>query len=241
MVYLSHSSEVKFLALRALADGKTMDAVCYDYNVSERSIKRWKHQLEEEKSFIGTRKAAGRPRAIPNFLLIEIQRLLDESPSLYLDEIADYLAVMHEHQVNIATLARSLKDISYERKVMRTFAAQRDDQYRHNWLHWVITEFKAWHLVFVDESSKDGRTLARRYGRAMKGMSPEEVFNYDRGERWSILPALAVDGYLKLRVVEGSVDGSEFADFIINDVVRLRTGKLILASLIWTLLAACHE
>ncbi|KAI4518010.1 hypothetical protein K523DRAFT_223592, partial [Schizophyllum commune Tattone D] len=37
--------------------------------------------------------------------------------------------------------------------------------------------------------------------------------------RYSILPALTLDGYIACRVVEGSVDGDEFFDFIITDVL----------------------
>jgi hypothetical protein len=49
-----------------------------------------------------------------------------------------------------------------------------------------------------------------------------EVQIYDRGEHWSILPAISIDGYIALRIVCRSVDGAEFYDFIINDVVCVR-------------------
>lgn len=41
----------------------------------------------------------------------------------------------------------------------------------------------------------------------------------DRGIRYSILPTLTLDGYMAVCVVEGSVDGAEFYDFVVNDVV----------------------
>ena len=37
--------------------------------------------------------------------------------------------------------------------------------------------------------------------------------------RYSILPALSLDGYMAVRVVEGSIDGAEFYDFVVNEVV----------------------
>ncbi|KIJ04368.1 hypothetical protein PAXINDRAFT_36092, partial [Paxillus involutus ATCC 200175] len=37
---------------------------------------------------------------------------------------------------------------------------------------------------------------------------------------WSILPTLTIDGYLTVRIVEGSVDGAEFYDFIVNKVMN---------------------
>ena len=37
----------------------------------------------------------------------------------------------------------------------------------------------------------------------------------DRGTRYSILLAITVDGYIAVRVVEGSVDSVEFFDFVL--------------------------
>ena len=83
-----------------------------------------------------------------------------------------------------------------------------------------------WQFVVLDESSKDGRTLYRRYGRAPAGCraSSSATAPLERGTRYSILPALTVDGYITCiaaRAVEGSiqVDGLEFFDFVVEDVV----------------------
>ncbi|TFK85593.1 hypothetical protein K466DRAFT_465892, partial [Polyporus arcularius HHB13444] len=37
--------------------------------------------------------------------------------------------------------------------------------------------------------------------------------------RYSVLPALTVDGILTVRVVRGSVDGAEFYDWVISDLI----------------------
>ena len=58
-------------------------------------------------------------------------------------------------------------------------------------------------MVILDESSKDGRTLMRRYGHALSGEDPVVSESIDCGIRYSILPALTVDGYIAVRVVEG--------------------------------------
>lgn len=87
-------------------------------------------------------------------------------------------------------------------------------------MHWVLDNYSAEQLVFVDESSKDGRTIARRYGQARSGERAIEEFNHDRGERWSILLALSLEGYIALRIVEGSVNGDNFFDFIVEELVR---------------------
>jgi len=74
---------------------------------------------------------------------------------------------------------------------------------------------------FVDESSKDNRTIYHHYGRAPAGQRALVLdAEFVLGDRWSILPALSLDGYIAARVVPGSVDAAEFFDFITEDVVR---------------------
>ena len=76
-------------------------------------------------------------------------------------------------------------------------------------------------MVFLDESSKDGRTIFRKYGQSVQGEHPVNQVVQDRGTQYSILPAITVDGYIAVRVVEGSVDGAEFIDFVLNDLVSI--------------------
>ena len=74
-------------------------------------------------------------------------------------------------------------------------------------------------MVILGESSKDDRTLIRKYGRALSGIDPVLTVSLDRGIRYSILPALTLDGYIAIRAVEGSINGEEFFDFVVNDLV----------------------
>ncbi|KAF8228046.1 hypothetical protein L208DRAFT_1293428, partial [Tricholoma matsutake] len=78
-------------------------------------------------------------------------------------------------------------------------------------------------MVVLDESSKDGWTLIQKYGHAISGQDPflELPFS-DCGIQYSILLALTLDGYIAVQVVEGSIDGAEFYDFVVNDVVRMQ-------------------
>jgi hypothetical protein len=75
-------------------------------------------------------------------------------------------------------------------------------------------------MVFIDETSKDKRTVYRHYGRSIIGNCATINANFVWGERYSMVAALSLDGYEAVHVVPGSVDGEGFLDFIINDVVR---------------------
>ena len=102
---------------------------------------------------------------------------------------------------------------------MRKAATERDDIARSEWLLEITSLYTADQLVVLDETSKDDRTICRKYGRAPRGEDPFVEVSLERGVRYSILPALTIDGYLAVRVVEGSIDGAEFYDFVVNDVV----------------------
>ena len=83
----------------------------------------------------------------------------------------------------------------------------------------ILNTYTAEQMVILDESSKDNRTMIRKYGCAVSGNDPLLTVSLDRGIRYSILPALTLDGYIAVRAVEGSINGEEFFDFIVNDLV----------------------
>ena len=74
-------------------------------------------------------------------------------------------------------------------------------------------------MIFVDETSKDKHTISWHYGCSITGTRVTVSANFIQGERYSMITALSLEGYEGVTVVPGSVDGEEFLDFIINDVV----------------------
>ena len=82
-------------------------------------------------------------------------------------------------------------------------------------------------MLTVDETSKDDQTIFRRWGRSPSGNQATIDANFVRGERYSIIAAMTVDGYIGTRVVLGSVDGDEFFDFIVEDVVCFSLSLLL--------------
>lgn len=89
-------------------------------------------------------------------------------------------------------------------------------------------------LVFLDETSVDKRTTIRRRGWAPVGQRSRTSEPFVRGQRWvsflshffakslqpdfnfrySVLPALSLDGVLAVDIVEGSYDTEAFSDFV---------------------------
>jgi len=76
-------------------------------------------------------------------------------------------------------------------------------------------------LVFIDESSKDERTLVRRYGWAPYNRRAKRKAVFIRGKRYTILPALSIHGIFAVDILEGSCTADDFYNFIVTKVVRI--------------------
>jgi len=131
----------------------------------------------------------------------------------------------------MTALHDNLRDLGLTRKIMRREASERNHKLRAIWMRDVLSIYTADQLIVLDESSKDGRTLIRKYGRAPSGEDAVLNVTLNRGVRYSILPAMTVDGYIAVRAVEGSIDAAEFFDFVVNDVVCSQLKYLTLLTL----------
>lgn len=218
---------MKQRAVQLISEGWSLEQVIEAIGVSRRSIDRWVDNYETFGSVKPPAVISGRPRVLKPDAIEGLTDLLAESPGLYLDEIAEYLALYHDEPLSITALHDNLTELGITRKIMRRAALERDDALRAAWLEDTLLRYTADEMVFLDESSKDGRTVFRKYGRAPQGKRPVIQESNDRGTRYSILPAITINGYIAVRVIEGSVDGAEFFDFVLDDLVNVNDFKFL--------------
>jgi transposase len=226
MGYRNISADMKQRALQLIDEGWEMAEVAEVLNVSSKSIRRWDHHYETHGRVDPPSALRGRPRIMNAKAIEDLHELIRETPSLFLEEIGEWLALYHDLPISTTALHDNLRELGLTYKLLRKAAAERDEVARAEWLLEITNLYTADQFVVLDESSKDGKTMLRRYGRAPSGEDPFVEVTLDRGIRYSILPALTIDGYLAVRVVEGSIDGAEFYDFVVNDVVRLPMNNL---------------
>jgi len=81
------------------------------------------------------------------------------------------------------------------------------------------SEFKLEQFVFIDETSKDERSLSRAYGYSVKNTRVEKSVVFVRGKRYTILPALTLDGFIAGDIIEGSCNKERFQTFIFTQLV----------------------
>jgi DDE superfamily endonuclease len=90
----------------------------------------------------------------------------------------------------------------------------------------VNTHYRPEQLVFADESHFNRLTLRRPYAWSIRG---ERATRFDfqfRGAKYSILPALSLDGILHLEVMENAVTGPDFRRFIQGLLPRMNKWPL---------------
>ena len=76
-------------------------------------------------------------------------------------------------------------------------------------------------LVFLDESAKDERSLSCGYGYSFMNTSAKKKVVFVRGKRYTILPALSLQGFIAIDIMEGSCTKERFKNFVISDVVKV--------------------
>ena len=222
MVFRCISQDVKERALWLLEHNYIPDNVADILGVSDRSIRRWENNMEQYGSVVPPPPLnRGRPRILNADMTHDLATLISEAPAMYLDEIQDWIAIVHDVGISITALHENIQDLGITYKVLHKAAVERDEEARTHWKEEMRANWVARQVVVVDETSKDDRTLARFYGRAPSSLRANVPATFVRGQRYSMVAAMGVEGYLATRVVEGSVDGGEFFDFIINEVVGL--------------------
>ena len=81
-----------------------------------------------------------------------------------------------------------------------------------------IAMYDIFMLVWIDETKCNRRNSLRRYGHSIRGMPPRDHRLLIRKTRYSAIPVMFLQGLHDVQVVEGTVNGDKFEQFIENTV-----------------------
>ncbi|KIM89759.1 hypothetical protein PILCRDRAFT_60772 [Piloderma croceum F 1598] len=109
--------------------------------------------------------------------------LIEQNPDYFLDELLDLLATNRFISVHFSTILRTLECTGVSCKKLRKIALERDEFCRADYVH-RMSQYPPEYLSFLDETSKDERTLTRGYGsldgivacKAVEGSMTKELF-----------------------------------------------------------------
>ena len=157
--------------------------------------------------------SVGRRPSIAPIIIDALCDHLAEKPGLYVEEMAIFLWDEFNILPSSSSIKRALSRAGWTKKKAQQKAKEQNPQLRDFYQH-KLSEFRSYHLVFVDESGCDKRIGYRRTGWSPLGVTPVQVSKFHRGQRFQILPAYAQDGIILSRIFKGSTDATFFESFI---------------------------
>ncbi len=93
-------------------------------------------------------------------------------------------------------------------------AMERNEEDRAKFQTLIKTHYRPEQLVFADESHFNLLTLRRPYTWSIQGERATRFKFFHRGTKYSMLPAISMDGILHLEVLENMIMGNNFHRFI---------------------------
>jgi transposase len=163
---------------------------------------------------------SGRKRILSQGDIKFIVALLTRRHTVYIDEIQKQLSIERRISVSYATLQRVLHRLDYSYKRVSARALERNDLLRSAFMNRIADEIiNPDMLMFVDEAARNKKTSARTNGWSLMGKRCVQRQCFSRGERFSILPILTLDGIITYDIVPGSVTSERFLQFLRELVV----------------------
>jgi hypothetical protein len=147
-----------------------------------------------------------------------LSSILDVNPCLYLDELQSRLATDQDVNVSISTIFHAVQSLALSRKHVLKAALERNKLLCATWQA-EYSDIPADYFVWLDESSVDDHTNQHTHGWAAVGCTCVHHVTFIRGQHYSILPALTLDGIIALDIFEGSVNKEKFIWFLKEDLV----------------------
>ncbi|GLB45137.1 hypothetical protein LshimejAT787_2000450 [Lyophyllum shimeji] len=165
---------------------------------------------------------AGRRRKLGRTDVDFIYHLLQRRHCMYLNELQEELATQRGLFASIPTLLRTLRRLHFSNKSVSARALERNDLQRSAFMNRIADEVPDPEmLMFIDEAARNRHTSGRRKGWSLIGRRCVQRRCFVRGQRYSILPVLTLDGIIAHDVIQGSVTSESFVQFLREFVVPL--------------------
>jgi transposase len=222
-VKMTYSSDLRW---RAVVLYYTMGMEASDVScmlgVGKTTLQNW-CKLFDEKGNVeeqhGRNRAARWPQVVYNF----VEAYINEHPCFYFDELEQTLRQEFPAQVNFspATICRALRfDMNMSRKVLEKHARESLPREREEYADRLkrIYQYPE-QLVFIDETSKDGRAALRRYAWSHRGTKAVVEMPFTRGQRVSAIAAMSSEGFIAWSYTTGTFTRASFHTAMIEKVV----------------------
>ena len=144
-----------------------------------------------------------------------------ENPSIYIEEVCKIIQSNLGKDVSTATICRLMRRYGITRKKIRQVAKQRCDRLRGAFMAQCFLFRSRNMFVWVDETGSDKRDNIRKYGYALRGVTPTYKRLLARGQRINAIAAISSEGVVATELITGTVNGDRFYDFLRGTLIPL--------------------
>ncbi|KAN0131059.1 hypothetical protein V8E53_011192 [Lactarius tabidus] len=148
----------------------------------------------------------GRNRTLSPGDIKFIATLVDWRHCIYLNEIRQALSEHCGHVVSASTLSRTLQHLDFSQKCVSRRALERNDILQADYMNRIADiATNPDMLMFIDEAACNRCTSGRSKGWAFAGRWCIQHRFFVRGQRFSILLVLTIDGIITHNIIPGLV------------------------------------
>lgn len=194
---------------------KIADNLCLSLGTVHNHFKRFQLTGEVAPAKVSSREST---RALSEHDELTVVGLLLEDPSMYLSDVCQKIMMLTGIEVSPATICRIIHRNGFTRKKLHHVALQRSVECRGKFFAEVLF-YDVHQFVWVDETGSDRKNCMRKFGHALSGESPICHRILHRGRRISAIAAMSTNGLVAYDLVQGSVNGEMFLEFIQGKLV----------------------
>ena len=199
--------------------GRTHQAIATNVNVDVSTVRR----ILDIFSATGTVSKKAYPaekafRKISEPVQLFILHLLLEKPGIYLHEITANIKCTLGLDLTESAVCKFLSRIGFTRQRLATYALQRDEDLRHQYVA-DVSLYAQDTLIFIDETGTNRTDTVRKFGYSLRGKPIRAQKLVVHGEHVSAIAAISTRGLLALKIVRGGVDGDMFYDFVCTELL----------------------
>ena len=159
----------------------------------------------------------------PREVVLDVEKYVKAHPTFYIEELQQHLRSEFPDLKNTSdsTICRALNfDLQLTRKKLTKAAREAAPEEIKNYYDKLkaIYSFPE-QLIFIDETSKDGRDAFRRYARSKKGTKAVVRLPFSRGNRVSVLASLDYTGFMSWKCTSGTYSRKRFHNAFSEKIV----------------------
>jgi transposase len=177
---------------------------------------------------------SGRLRTLDYDDIHYLQNLIEDNPDYFLDELLHLLKTNRFISLHFTTVFRELQRARVSHKKLQRIAREQDEDRRIDFMRRMV-QYDPEELGFIDEVSRDERSIGRHYGWSKKSRRAKKKQPFVWGRCTSTVGVLTLDGFVAGTTVEGSLTKEILLEWLEFNIVGVLV--LFLISLLTNFLA----